>query len=73
MKLQMLNSFTNFLEKSVNIVLNVVAALPDHSDLNYISHSAPPQEIAPPHTVGVSTVTKQPPVQSKTKRCEIAS
>ena len=39
MKLQMLNSFTNFLEKSVNRVINLVAALPDLPDLNYISHS----------------------------------
>ena len=39
MKVQMLNSFTNFLEKSVNILRNLVAALPDLPDLNYISHS----------------------------------
>ena len=39
MKFQMLNSFTNFLEKSVNILRNLVAALPDLPDLNYISHS----------------------------------
>ena len=39
MKFQMLNSFTNFLEKSVNILRNLVAALPDLLDLNYISHS----------------------------------
>ena len=39
MKLQMLNSFTNFLEKSVNKTPNLVVALPDLPDLNYISHS----------------------------------
>ena len=39
MKVQMLNCFTNFLEKSVNRVINLVAALPDLPDLNYISHS----------------------------------
>ena len=39
MKLQMLDSFKNFLEKSVNKTPNLVVALPDLPDLNYISHS----------------------------------
>ena len=39
MKLEMLNSFINFLEKSVNKTPNLVVALPDLPDLNYISHS----------------------------------
>ena len=53
MKIQMLNSFTNFLEKSVNILRNLVAALPDLPDLNYISHSVvPPQYFLPSYGPG---------------------
>ena len=38
----------------------------DHSSLQ--KNELPPQEMAPGHTDEVSTVTKEPPVYSKTKR-----
>ena len=38
----------------------------DHSGLQ--KNELPPQEMAPGHTDEVSTVTKEPPVYSKTKR-----